>query len=126
MFFAYLNGITDKPEVLILSLAAVMQPSYFDYYHLTAGKKRLWATQMGSTFWISSVVGGHHNLMLRRQQSGEHPTIDPAQESLLFRRIVAMSRFIRPVDMQQHKGAAFRRSQGCLCLGVQIRYPHRQ
>ena len=43
------------------------------------------------------------------------------QESLLFRRIVAMGRFIRPVDMQQHKGAAFRRSQGCLCLGVQIR-----
>lgn len=38
--FAYLNGITDKPEVLILSLAAVMQPSYFDYYHLTAGKKK--------------------------------------------------------------------------------------
>ena len=98
--FAYLNGITDKPEVLILSLAAVMQPSYFDYYHLTAGKKRLWATQMGSTFWISSVVGGHHNLMLRRQQPGEHPIIDPAQESLLFRRIVAMGRFIRPVDMQ--------------------------
>ena len=76
---------------------------------------------MGSAFWISSVVGGHHNLMLRRQQPGEHPIIDPAQESLLFRRIVAMGRFIRPVDMQQHKGAAFRRSQGCLCLGVQIR-----
>ncbi len=37
--FAYLNEITDKPEVLILSLAAVMQPSYFDYYHLTVGKK---------------------------------------------------------------------------------------
>ena len=36
---AYLNEITDKPEVLILSLAAVMQSSYFDYYHLTAGKK---------------------------------------------------------------------------------------
>ncbi len=118
---AYLNEITDKPEVLILSLAAVMQSSYFDYYHLTAGKKRLWTTQMGSTFWISSVIGGHHNLMLRRQQPGEHPIIDPAQESLLFRRIVAMSRFIRPVDMQQHKGVAFRRSQGCLCLGVQIR-----
>ena len=81
-----------------------MQSSYFDYYHLTAGKKRLWATQMGSAFWISSVVGGHHNLMLRRQQPGEHPIIDPAQESLLFRRIVAMGRFIRPVDMQQHKG----------------------
>ena len=64
---AYLNEITDKPEVLILRLAAVMQPSYFDYYHLTAGKKRLWAAQMGSTFRISSVVGGHHNLMLRRQ-----------------------------------------------------------
>ena len=62
---AYLNEITDKPEVLILRLAAVMQPSYFDYYHLTAGKKRLWATQMGSAFWISSVVGGHHNLMLK-------------------------------------------------------------
>ena len=76
---------------------------------------------MGSAFWISSVVGGHHNLMLRRQQPGEHPIIDPAQESLLFRRIVAMGRFIRPVDMQQHKGAAFRRPQGCLCLGVQIR-----
>lgn len=59
---------------MILSLAAVMQSSYFDYYH---------------------------NLMLRRQQPGEHPIIDPAQESLLFRRIVAMSRFIRPVDMQQ-------------------------
>ena len=77
---AYLNEITDKPEVLILSLAAVMQSSYLDYYHLTAGKKRLWATQMGSAFWISSVVGGHHNLMLRRQQPGEHPIIDPAQE----------------------------------------------
>ena len=100
-----------------------MQSSYFDYYHLTAGKKRLWATQMGSAFWISSVVGGHHNLMLRRQQPGEHPIIDPAQESLLFRRIVAMGHFIHPVDMQQHKGAAFRRPQGCLCLGVQIRYP---
>ena len=37
--FVYLNEITDKPEVLILSLAAVMQSSYFDYYHLTAGKK---------------------------------------------------------------------------------------
>ena len=25
---------------------------------------------MGSAFWISSVVGGHHNLMLRREQPG--------------------------------------------------------
>lgn len=93
-----------------------MQPSYFDYYHLTAGKKRLWATQMGSAFWISSVVGGHHNLMLRRQQPGEHPIIDPAQESLLFRRIVAMGRFIRPVDMQQPCGqrSAARRAASVL------------
>ena len=36
---AYLNEITDKLEVLILSLATVMQSSYFGYYHLTAGKK---------------------------------------------------------------------------------------
>lgn len=93
-----------------------MQPSDFDYYHLTAGKKRLWATQMGSAFWISSVVGGHHNLMLRRQQPGEHPIIDPAQESLLFRRIVAMGRFIRPVDMQQPCGqrSAARRAASVL------------
>ena len=30
--------------------------------------------------------------MLRRQQPGEHPIIDPAQESLLFRRIAAIGR----------------------------------
>ena len=124
---AYLNEITDKPEVLILSLAAVMQSSYFDYYHLTAGKKRLWATQMGSAFWISSVVGGHHNLMLRRPTARESTLSSTRRRKVSFSdRIVAMGRFIRPVDMQQHKGVAFRRAQGCLCLGAPDPYPHRQ
>lgn len=57
---AYLNEITDKPEVLILSLAAVMQSSYFGYYHLTAGKKRLWAAQWaplsGSAPWSEATI----------------------------------------------------------------------
>ena len=60
VFFAYLNEITDKPEVLILSLAAVMQSSYFGYYHLTAGKKRLWAAQWaplsGSAPWSEATI----------------------------------------------------------------------